>query len=74
MASTSPTSKEQAVVDALLGPPELTAILGVPLSTIYKWNAAGTGPRFFKVGRHVRWRRSDVDAWLERNASQPRPA
>jgi excisionase family DNA binding protein len=43
---------------------------GVPVGTLANWRYQGRGPRFVKVGRHVRYRRSDVEAWLERNARQ----
>jgi predicted DNA-binding transcriptional regulator AlpA len=29
---------------------------------------AGDGPRFIKLGRHVRYRAEDVLAWIEENA------
>lgn len=29
---------------------------------------AGEGPRFIKLGRHVRYRADDVMAWIEENA------
>lgn len=53
--------------DDLLGPPELAAYLGVALATVYAMNHKGSGPRRIRVGRHVRYRKSDVDAWLEKN-------
>lgn len=31
---------------------------------------AGEGPRFIKLGRHVRYRADDVLAWIEENAKQ----
>ena len=27
----------------------------------------GTGPRFFKVGRSIFYRREDIDTWIEMN-------
>jgi excisionase family DNA binding protein len=42
---------------------ELADRLGVPARTIYTWNSAGGGPRFLKIGRHVRYRLSDVIKW-----------
>jgi predicted DNA-binding transcriptional regulator AlpA len=36
---------------------------GVPVRTIYYWNATGTGPRRMKIGRTVRYRVADVEAW-----------
>jgi predicted DNA-binding transcriptional regulator AlpA len=57
----APTDRE------LLSPVELAAYLGVPLKTVYKWQSSSPryGPRCFKVGRHVRYRRGDIDRWLE---------
>lgn len=47
--------------------------LRVPVATIYNWRWAGKGPRAIRVGRHLRYRRSDVEAWLEQQAD-PIPA
>lgn len=44
---------------------EVAEYLGVPLKTIYVWQQKGTGPRFARVGKHLRARWSDVDAWLD---------
>ncbi|MEX3015707.1 helix-turn-helix transcriptional regulator [Gymnodinialimonas hymeniacidonis] len=33
--------------------------------TIQKWRVTGQGPEFFKLGRSVRYRRSDVLAWVD---------
>lgn len=52
---------------------EVAQYLGVPLGTIYNWRVSGKGPRAIRVGRHLRYRPSDVDAWLERHAD-PRSA
>jgi len=43
---------------------DLAGYLGVPVSTVYKWRATGEGPRGFRVGRYVRYREADVQAWL----------
>ena len=39
-------------------------LLGVPVATLYAWRYRGTGPRGLRVGRHLRYRRSDLDAWI----------
>lgn len=36
----------------------------VSRQTLAKWRMIGTGPTYVKFGRHVRYRRSDLDAWL----------
>ena len=38
--------------------------LGVSRSTVQSWRYAGRGPRFIKLGRLVRYRSADVDAFL----------
>lgn len=53
----------------LLSPQQLAELCQVPLGTVYRWNHLGTGPRALKVGKHVRYRAVDVDAWLEQQAS-----
>lgn len=42
----------------------LCAELGISSVTATKWRARAEGPPFIKVGRLVRYRRSDVEAWL----------
>lgn len=41
--------------------------LGVPEATLAQWRWSGVGPRYVKIGRHVRYRWSDVHRWLEAN-------
>jgi len=52
--------------DELLTPEGFAQEMVVPLSTIYQWVHKGTGPRSLKVGRHLRFRREDVEEWLKR--------
>ena len=42
---------------------ELAERLGVPVKTLAEWASKGTGPRYAKFGRHVRYRLSDVIDW-----------
>jgi len=59
--------------DTLMSTEDLARYLGIPVNTLYQWRHKGEGPRAIRVGRHLRFRREDVDAWLERNAD-PTPA
>jgi hypothetical protein len=36
---------------------------GLPVKTPAEWASKGTGPRYAKFGRHVRYRMSDVMSW-----------
>jgi excisionase family DNA binding protein len=44
---------------------EIADYLGVPLGTVYQWSSRGGGPRLIKVGRHLRARWSDIEAYLD---------
>lgn len=51
--------------DPVLSPEEVSAILGgIPLATLKRWRTERTGPVALRIGRHVRYRRSAVEAWL----------
>ena len=49
--------------DTHLSPADLARREGVPLQTVYGWNKTRTGPRFMRIGRHVRYRLADVQTW-----------
>lgn len=51
--------------DSLMSVDDLVIYLKIPKQTIYQWNYRGTGPTYFKVGKQARYRREDVDNWLE---------
>jgi len=48
----------------LWGPKEVAAYLGVPVQTIYQWRTRGYGPPGTRIGKHVRFRPADVEAWV----------
>ena len=38
----------------------------VPVATLAQWAHQGRGPRYAHFGRHVRYRLSDVIAWVNK--------
>jgi excisionase family DNA binding protein len=50
--------------DKLLTVEDLAEYLAVPVATLYAWRYHGQGPPGFRVGRHVRCRRADVEEWI----------
>ncbi|MGA7050910.1 MAG: helix-turn-helix domain-containing protein [Mycobacterium sp.] len=42
---------------------ELAVRLGLPVKTLAQWASKGTGPRYARMGRHVRYRLSDILEW-----------
>ena len=52
--------------DALATTAQVAAFLhDIPPHTLEQWRSQGKGPKYIKVGRHVRYRWSDVQAWLD---------
>jgi excisionase family DNA binding protein len=47
---------------------DLSVMLGIPIDTLYGWRHRGVGPAGYRIGRHVRYRRDAVEAWLARQA------
>ena len=76
----NPTTPERNVimsrseVEPLMTLPDLSAMLGVPVGTLYGWRHRGDGPPGYRIGRHVRYRRSEVEAWIETQADVPKVA
>jgi hypothetical protein len=58
--------------DPLLTPKEAgPGVLRKPEKTLAEWRSRGIGPRYIKVGRDVRYRRSDLDAWITEHTVDP---
>ena len=46
---------------------------GLPVKSPAQWASKGTGPRYARIGRHVRYRLSDVIAWEEKRFESDAP-
>lgn len=57
------------MIDNLMTVETVSEYLGVPVATVYAWNSRGLGPKRYRLGKHVRYRRPDVEAWLEEQVS-----
>ena len=55
---------------SLMDQRDLAAYLGKSTAWCERARWAGEGPRFIKLGRHVRYRADDVLQWIEDNAHQ----
>ena len=65
MLKTQNSTVSPIVSPAALRTPEAAAYLNVQSSTLEQWRWNGRGPRFSKLGRAVRYRQSDLDAFLD---------
>lgn len=61
MTTTTPSA---AALGPVLTLSQLAAQLDVTVQTLYDLRSQGRGPRGFRVGRELRFRVSEVDAWL----------
>ena len=44
---------------------EAAALLRAPVATLRYWRHLGTGPRSFRLGRRVLYRRDDLNDWID---------
>jgi predicted DNA-binding transcriptional regulator AlpA len=65
------TANVAAVEDELLTIAEVADVVRVPVATLRYWRHLGTGPHSFRIGRGVRYWRSEVSAWLHGQSDRP---
>ncbi len=61
---TSAPATTLSLLDGVLSLSELCGQLQVSAQTIYDLRSQGRGPRGFRVGRELRFRVSEIEAWL----------
>lgn len=54
-------------VGCVLNEKEVAALLQMKVSTLRAWRLRGKGPAFLKLGAAVRYRREDVEAFMDRS-------
>jgi excisionase family DNA binding protein len=59
-------------LDRLLSVEDVANYLHVPIATIYAWRHRRQGPPGFRVGRHLRYRRNDIEHWIQDRITQTR--
>jgi predicted DNA-binding transcriptional regulator AlpA len=68
------TDERPTAEDQLLTIAEVAAIVRVPVATLRYWRHLGTGPRSFRVGRGVRYWRTEITTWLQQQSDHDGPA
>lgn len=64
VSTSEPSMALQGAVRPLWSITDVSAFLGVPVATLYQWRHLGTGPKAYRLGKHLRYRQADVEAWL----------
>ena len=63
------------MADRLLTLQQVADQLQIPAATLYYWRSTGDGPKSLRVGRYVRYRQDDLDAWIaDRSGTERTPA
>jgi excisionase family DNA binding protein len=58
--------------ESTLTPLKAARYLGISEAALRLWRSEGKGPRHFRAGEKlVRYRRADLDAWIEERLSAP---
>lgn len=65
MSATTIEAPERHLPDPLMTIDEVSAFIRKPKKTLYVWRGNGKGPRAMKLGGDLRYRLSDVEAWLD---------
>lgn len=61
----------QGLGDEMLTIEEVSDLIRVPINTLRYWRHLGSGPRSFRLGRHIRYWKTDVVLWVTDQASRP---
>ena len=56
--------------DQLLSRAYVARWLGIDYDTLYSWERQHKGPRVIRLGRHVKYIRKDVTAWLDQQRAK----
>jgi excisionase family DNA binding protein len=59
--------------DDMLSIDEAAEFLRVPVATLRYWRHIGEGPFSFRIGRHVRYWRTDLVIWRADQGRRPEP-
>lgn len=54
-----------SALERLIGPEEISERWGISIRTVYSWRATQKGPPAARIGKHLRYRLKDVEAWLD---------
>lgn len=48
-----------------------SAYVGCSEASLRLWRSKGQGPRYFRAGKLVRYRKTDLDSWIEARLNEP---
>lgn len=66
---TTAASLENLPPQALLSDREVALLYRIPAGSLRNWRLLGRGPRFLRIGRSCRYRKADIEAFLNAAAA-----
>ena len=54
-----------SAIENLLNEHEVARVTGLSVASVRRWRLMHKGPRYLKIGASVRYRRADLQEWLE---------
>lgn len=64
-AITTGSVEPVTITPALVSSPDAARYLGLQEGSLRQMRMRGEGPRYYKIGRAVRYRISDLDKWID---------
>ncbi len=58
-----------SLIEPLLEPVRVARILGVESETLGAWRRKGYGPRWYRIGKKIKYSEADLRAWMSAQAS-----
>jgi DNA-binding transcriptional MerR regulator len=55
--------------EPLISHADAAEYLDIPPATLHQWNHRGVGPRSYRIGKHRKYRHSDLDVFIASKAS-----
>ena len=65
MAKENKSRRVPVVGEPLWTPGDLSEFLSIPEKTLREWRSKGSGPRWRKVGKHIRYEPDAIRTWLD---------
>ena len=69
-----PEISEELATRGFMSEEQTRRMLNLSPGTLRVWRSLGHGPRFYRIGKSITYRTTDVERWVEAQARTPSPA
>jgi predicted site-specific integrase-resolvase len=57
-----------SVLEPLLAPARVARALGIEVETLATWRRKGYGPRWYRIGKKIKYSEADIRTWMSAQA------